>query len=186
MSRESSLDRTSKFLSLVLRHKPEVIGVTIDKNGWANVEAILAGMNICRVTLDEIVRTDRKGRYEYNESGDKIRARQGHSVDVDVELEEKEPPSILYHGTAERFIEDILRDGIKSQSRKYVHLSENIGDAMVVGNRHGNPLVLEIDAVKMRVDDKKFYLSRNGVWLTKYIDKQYIKSIIHKAKDDTL
>lgn len=175
MSRESSLDRTSKFLSLVLRHKPEVIDVTLDKNGWANVEAILAGMNICRVTLDEIVRTDSKGRYEYNESGDKIRARQGHSVDVDVELEEKEPPEILYHGTATKFMSSIETIGLIPQSRKYVHLSSDRTTASKVGARHGKPVILKVMAQEMYNDGYKFYLSRNGVWLTDNVKPKYLK-----------
>ena len=169
-----NLNRTSRFLSLILRHKPETIGVSLDEHGWADVEDILDGMGISRDTLDEIVRTDAKGRYEYNDTGNKIRARQGHSIDVDVELEEKEPPDILYHGTAARFMSAIQIAGIIPMSRKYVHLSSDVETASKVGARHGKPMILEIKAKQMYKDGCKFYLSRNGVWLTDSVKPEYL------------
>lgn len=169
-----NLDRKSRFLSLILRHKPETIGITLDKNGWADVSAILGGMNIDKETLDKIVETDAKGRYEYNESGDKIRARQGHSIDVDVELEEKEPPDILYHGTAIKFMGAIQTAGLIPMNRKYVHLSSNVETASKVGARHGKPIVLEIKAKQMYNAGYKFYLSRNNVWLTDSVKPEYL------------
>ena len=169
-----NLDRKSRFLSLILRHKPEVIGTSLDERGWADVDDVLDGMGISRDTLDEIVRIDAKGRYEYNDTGNKIRARQGHSVDVDVELEEKEPPDILYHGTTARFMSAIQTVGIIPMSRKYVHLSVDKETASKVGARHGKPVILEIKAKQMYKDGNKFYLSRNGVWLTDSVKPEYL------------
>ena len=169
-----NLDRKSRFLSLILRHKPETIGTSLDEHGLTDVDDVLDGMGISRDTLDEIVRTDAKGRYEYNDTGNKIRARQGHSVDVDVELEEKEPPDILYHGTTARFMSAIQTAGIIPMSRKYVHLSVDKETASKVGARHGKPVILEIKAKQMYKDGNKFYLSRNGVWLTDSVKPEYL------------
>ena len=124
--------------------------------------------------LEEIVETNDKKRYEFSDDKKKIRARQGHSVDVDVELEEKTPPDILYHGTATKFLESIYKNGINSGNRLYVHLSNDEDTAKKVGSRHGTPYVLKIDANKMFNDGNKFYLSNNDVWLTKFVDKKYI------------
>lgn len=170
----------SKFLAYVLRHKPEDIGITLDEHGWANVNELIEGINKKNgysanlYILDEIVRTDDKQRYSFNEDKTLIRANQGHSIPVDVELKETMPPDILYHGTATRFVADILNEGIKSMSRLYVHLSQNIETAHKVGKRHGKPVVLEIDAKRMFSDGIKFYLSENDVWLTSYVDPKYI------------
>ena len=128
-------------------------------------------------TLEEIVRTDNKGRYSFNDSKTLIRANQGHSIPVDVELKEIVPPNILFHGTATRFLDSIKQQGIKSMSRLYVHLSEDLETAIKVGDRHGDCVVLIIDTKKMSNDGIKFYLSENGVWLTKYIDWKYVKEI---------
>ena len=124
--------------------------------------------------LDDIVKTNDKKRYEYNEDKSLIRARQGHSVNVDVDLKEMVPPDILYHGTTTRFYSDILKDGIKKMNRQYVHLSDNYTTAVSVGSRHGSAIVLTIDAKKMTNDGCKFYLSNNGVWLTDYVKPDYI------------
>ncbi len=124
--------------------------------------------------LEEIVRTDNKQRYSFNEDKTLIRANQGHSIPVDVELEEKQPPQYLYHGTAERFLDSIMSDGLKPMSRLYVHLSQDKETAVKVGKRHGSPVVLKIKAEEMWKDGIKFYLSQNGVWLTKYVDNKYI------------
>lgn len=175
-----NLNKLSVFISLVLRHKPDEAHITLDEHGWANVEELLAGINdtgrkIDMEILEEIVRTDNKQRYSFNEDKTLIRANQGHSIPVDVELEEKQPPQFLYHGTAERFLDSIMLEGLKPMSRLYVHLSKDEETAVKVGKRHGNPVVLKISAEEMYRDGKKFYLSQNGVWLTKYIEKKYIE-----------
>lgn len=173
-------DRLSIFLSLILRHKPSEIGVTLDEHGWADVNELIEGINasgraIDMETLEEIVKTDNKRRYSFNENKTLIRANQGHSVPVDVELKESTPPNVLYHGTATRFIDSIRQQGIKSMSRLYVHLSKDLDTAVKVGNRHGKCIVLQIDAKKMFEDGIKFYLSDNEVWLTKFVDWKYVK-----------
>lgn len=172
-------DKLSKFLSLILRHKPSEIGITLDEHGWANVNELIEGINssgrvINMELLEEIVKTDNKGRYSFNEDKTLIRANQGHSIPVDVELKESIPPDVLYHGTATKFIDSIKKQGIKSMSRLYVHLSKDLDTAVKVGSRHGKCVVLKIDAKKMFKDGIKFYLSENGVWLTKYVDWKYI------------
>lgn len=172
-------DKLSIFISLVLRHKPDAAGIRLDEHGWANVDELLNGINdtgrkINRDILEEIVKTDNKQRYSFNEDKTLIRANQGHSVPVDVELEEQQPPKYLYHGTADRFLSSIMSDGLKPMSRLYVHLSRDEETAVKVGRRHGNPVVLKIRAEDMWNDGIKFYLSQNGVWLTKYVDRKYI------------
>lgn len=176
------LNKSSKFISLILRHKPETIGITLDEHGWANVNELInginnSGRNIDMEILEEIVRTDNKQRYSFNEDKTLIRANQGHSITVNVELKEMVPPDILYHGTATRFLDSIKQQGIKSMSRLYVHLSKDYETAVNVGNRHGKHCVLKIDAKRMHSDGIKFYLSENGVWLTKFVDWKYVKEI---------
>ena len=173
------LNQISKFISLILRHKPETIGITLDEHGWANVDELIAGVadqykGFDMSTLEEIVKTDNKQRYSFNETKTLIRANQGHSIPVDVELEEKIPPAILYHGTADRFANSIDREGLKPMSRLYVHLSSNIETANKVGSRHGKPIIYEVDTVAMRNDGYKFYISANGVWLTKIVPAKYL------------
>lgn len=176
------LEQLSVFLSLVLRHKPDAAGIALDEHGWANVEELLDGINaagrkINMEILEEIVKNDKKQRYRFNESKTLIRANQGHSVPVDVELQEKEPPEFLYHGTADRFIKDIMAEGLKPMSRLYVHLSKDIETAEKVGKRHGNPVILRVHSGKMVQDGVKFYISENGVWLTKKVGTQYLEQI---------
>lgn len=175
----SKLDKLSVFISLILRHKPETIGIQLDEHGWANVDELIEGINnsgrkIDMEILEEIVRTDNKQRYSFNEDKTLIRANQGHSIPVDVELKEQQPPQILYHGTASRFLNSIMQDGLKPMSRLYVHLSSDMETAMKVGKRHGEPVVLKINSEEMCNDGIKFYLSENGVWLTKSVDMKYI------------
>lgn len=169
--------KISKFISLILRHKPEVIGVTLDNNGWCNTEELLNG---CRITIDElinIVENDSKTRYAFNEDKSKIRANQGHSINVDLNLKSIKPPDVLYHGTSTKYINKILLEGIKKITRKHVHLSDNLETAKSVGERHGNPVILSIDSKSMYNDGYKFYLSENKVWLCDYISTKYIKII---------
>ncbi len=172
-------DRLSVFISLVLRHQPDAAGIRLDEHGWANVDELIEGINntgrkINIDILEEIVRTDNKQRYSFNQDKTLIRANQGHSIPVDVELEEKQPPQYLYHGTADRFLPAIMSEGLKPMSRLYVHLSKDEETAVKVGKRHGKPVVLKIKAEEMWKDGIKFYRSQNGVWLTKYVDKKYI------------
>ena len=173
-------DRLSKFISLVLRHNPDAAHVTVDEHGWANVEELLAGIQstgrkIDMEILEEIVVADTKQRYSFNQDKTLIRANQGHSIAVDVELKEQEPPEFLYHGTATRFLGSIEREGLKPMSRLYVHLSKDIETAMKVGGRHGVPVVLKVHSGDMHRDDYQFYLSENGVWLTKKVDTKYFE-----------
>ena len=134
---------------------------------------VLAKLGYDRSLLDEIVATNNKQRYEYSLDGRKIRARQGHSIPVDVELKEAMPPAILYHGTATKFLESIFKDGILPGTRLYVHLSQDEETAINVGSRHGKPYVIKIDCQKMLSDGCKFFLSNNGVWLTQKVMPEY-------------
>lgn len=176
-----NLTRISKHISLILRHKPEVIGIQLDAHGWADVDELLAGISkkypINRDILDEIVGRDEKQRYSFSEDGTKIRANQGHSVPVDVELPVAEPPETLYHGTARRFAASIEEQGLLPQSRLYVHLSSDRETEEKVGRRHGEPVIYRVDAGQMHRDGYRFYLSANGVWLTKAVPATYLKRL---------
>ena len=172
---------TSIYISLILRHKPQVIGITLDEHGWANVDELIEGVSktypLTKESLEQIVAEDKKQRYSFNEDKTLIRANQGHSIPVDVELPETEPPEILYHGTAEKFEADIDRMGLIPKSRLYVHLSGDIDTAINVGKRHGKPVIYEVSSGKMHRDGIVFYRSVNGVWLTKSVPVEYLKKI---------
>lgn len=173
-----NLDKLSVFISLVLRHKPDAAGIALDEHGWANVDDLLVGVNhsgrkINMEILEEIVKTDSKQRYSFNQDKTLIRANQGHSVLVDVELKEQEPPEFLYHGTAARFLKSIEAEGLKPMSRLYVHLSNDVETALTVGKRHGEAVLLKIYSRDMYKNGEKFYLSENGVWLTKAVAAKY-------------
>lgn len=172
-----SLNETSKFISMILRHKPEAIGISLDEHGWANVDELLKGVKIDMPTLEEIVSTDNKQRYSFNEDKTLIRANQGHSIPVDVELEEVVPPKVLYHGTGLKFTKYIDVEGLKPKSRLYVHLSSDLETATNVGQRHGSPVIYKIDTEAMVKDGHKFYLSVNKVWLTKVVPLAYLTKI---------
>lgn len=167
--------RISRFISLILRHKPEIINVTLEREGWCPVDKILKE---CKITIDEltcIVNNDNKGRYSFNEDKTKIRANQGHSVEgVNLTFKELTPPSVLYHGTANKYLVSILSTGLEKRTRQYVHLSEDLETASNVGKRHGTLVVLKINAKKMYNDGYKFYLSDNGVWLCDCVPVKYI------------
>ena len=170
--------RLGRFLSLVLRHNPQAAGITLDEHGWADVEALLTGVRrtgrqIDRETLERIVRENNKQRYAFNQDHSKIRANQGHSLQVDVELRRETPPQLLYHGTAIRFLDSIRREGLQRMSRQYVHLSGDYATALAVGRRHGSPVVLTIDAGAMAQDGAVFYRSENGVWLCQEVPPAY-------------
>ena len=170
--------KLGKFLSLVLRHNPDAAGISLDEHGWADVQELLAGVRrsgrqINMETLERIVRENNKQRYSFNTDHTKIRANQGHSLQVDVELTAVQPPRYLYHGTAARFLPAIQQEGIKKMSRQYVHLSGDFQTALVVGRRHGSPVVITINAEAMAHDGVAFYLSENGVWLCEYVSPEY-------------
>ncbi|MET3034559.1 RNA 2'-phosphotransferase [Chryseobacterium sp. NRRL B-14859] len=171
--------KISKFLSLILRHQPESIGLKLDENGWANVEELRGKSAKKRVyftldELDEVVETNNKKRFAFNEDKTMIRASQGHSIEIDLALEAQQPPDFLYHGTAETNISSILNKGIEKRSRRHVHLSADKETATRVGMRHGKPVILTIRTGKMYEDGLSFYLSANGVWLTDFVDSKYI------------
>jgi len=170
--------RISKFLSLILRHKPEKIGLTLDKNGWAEVSDILEKSNLkfTMETLEEVVSTNDKQRFSFNEDKTKIRANQGHSLKtIDLELAPQIPPAFLYHGTVLKFLQNIKLDGLKKMSRQHVHLSPDRQTATIVGKRRGAPLILSIRSGQMHADGYPFYLSKNGVWLADHVPPDYIE-----------
>ncbi len=171
---EKQISRKSRFLSLVLRHKPEDADIVLDKNGWAPVKDILKNLELTQEELDSVVENNDKKRFEYDELKTKIRARQGHSLKVDVELKEIIPDKKLFHGTAAKFKDSILVEGIKKQTRQHVHLSSELQTAIKVGSRHGSPCVFKVDAPKMVEDGFKFYISNNEVYLTDYVPPIYI------------
>ena len=170
---------TGKFIALILRHKPEVIGIHLDEHGWANVDELIAGISKTQefnmAMLEEIVRTDNKQRYSFNDDKTKIRANQGHSIPVDVELEQKMPPDVLWHGTGEKYVSSIEAEGLIPKTRLYVHLSSDPDTAIKVGSRHGKPIVYEVAAKKMQADGYVFFQSVNGVWLTKQVPVKYLR-----------
>ena len=166
-----NLNNKSKQLAYLLRHDR---GYVFDSHGWREVNDLVAYHGFTLEELCEIVDTNNKKRFEFSADMLHIRARQGHSIPVDVELEKSTPPSHLYHGTAESTLKLILLEGIKPMNRLYVHLSSTIETAISVGKRHGTPVVLKVDSQKMFTDGATFYLSRNGVWLTDYVAKEYI------------
>ena len=180
---DKQLTGTSRFISLILRHKPETIGITLDEHGWADVKELIDGINrssghtLDMELLEEIVRTDEKQRYSFNEDHTLIRANQGHSIPVDVELQEMTPPDTLWHGTGEKYVSSIDAQGLIPKSRLYVHLSSDMDTARTVGSRHGKPVIYEIDCRAMARDGYRFFLSANHVWLTKEVPAQYMKKL---------
>ena len=171
----------SRFLCFILRHKPESIGISLNHHGWANVTDLIAGIQktqpFSMEQLEEIVRTDDKQRYSFNEDKTLIRANQGHSIPVDVELAEMQPPAVLYHGTGEKYVSSIDAQGLIPKSRLYVHLSADADTASAVGSRHGKPVVYLVDAKQMAQDGHRFFLSVNHVWLTKNVPVQYLSRL---------
>lgn len=165
------LIKQGKKLSYLLRHDKSY---AFDEHGWREVSDLVVNHGYTLLELREIVATNNKQRYEFSEDMTRIRARQGHSIQVDVELAEAVPPDKLYHGTAKSFVESIMSQGIQKGKRLYVHLSTTIEAATKVGARHGEPVVLAINAKRMHEDGTKFFLSRNYVWLTEFVDAKYI------------
>ncbi|MGK5011750.1 RNA 2'-phosphotransferase [Janthinobacterium sp. MDB2-8] len=174
------LVNTSKFLSLILRHAPEKIGLVLDAQGWADIGQLLAqaaqhGRRFSREQLEDVVARDSKTRYAISADGLRIRANQGHSLAaVDIGLLPATPPAMLYHGTASRFVAAIQMSGLLPGSRNHVHLSANRATAVAVGARHGKPVVLTVNAAAMQAQGHVFYVSDNGVWLTQAVPQAFI------------
>lgn len=174
-------DKTSasKYISLLLRHKPQAAGLTLDEHGWADVKELIAAVGktypFDMDALEDIVRTDGKQRYSFNADKTLIRANQGHSIPVDVELPVMEPPELLYHGTGEKFVQSIDEQGLIPKSRLYVHLSKDRDTAANVGSRHGKPVVYIVKSGEMQRAGYTFYLSVNGVWLTKAVPAGFLQ-----------
>ncbi|WP_158893129.1 RNA 2'-phosphotransferase [Amycolatopsis anabasis] len=177
---KGKLVRTSKRLSLHLRHAPERIGIELGPGGWVRVEELLTalsshGLSLTRAELAEVVAENDKRRFAFDETGELIRANQGHSVAVDLDLPPADPPALLYHGTVERFLEAILREGLRPMNRHDVHLSPSVETATRVGARRGRPVVLEVDARAMAAAGHEFRVSANGVWLTARVPPEFLR-----------
>jgi len=177
--KEKDRNRTSRFLSLVLRHSPETIGIALDGSGWADVEELIAkcavkGHSFSWEELEEVVALNDKQRFVFNDDKTAIRANQGHSVEVDLDLEIKQPPDLLYHGTVEKFLQSIRAEGLKKMQRHYVHLSADMETAEKVGSRRGEAVILVVRSGEMSRDGHPFFLSGNGVWLTEAVPVKYI------------
>jgi len=174
------LAEISKFLSFVLRHQPDAIGITLDLEGWTDIAALIAaaandGKQLDLDLIQAVVATSDKKRFTISDDGLCIRAVQGHSTEsVDISYVEKLPPEFLYHGTATRFMESIQKDGLVPGSRQYVHLSQDEQTALAVGQRHGKPAVLKIKALLMHEQGFKFFQAENGVWLTEAVPATFI------------
>jgi putative RNA 2'-phosphotransferase len=176
---DAHLVRTSKFLSLVLRHKPEEIGLTLDGQGWADVEDLIdranrRGVALTRELVERVVATNDKKRFALSADGARIRANQGHSVEVDLGLGPRQPPEVLFHGTATRFLPGIARKGLLPGSRQYVHLSPDEPTAVTVGRRHGKPVVLRVRCGEMYRAGCAFFCAANGVWLTERVPLAFL------------
>ncbi|MCR6488204.1 RNA 2'-phosphotransferase [Amycolatopsis sp. OK19-0408] len=171
---EKELTRISKRMSRHLRHDPAAIGLTLAPGGWVPVDALLAALRITREQLDEVVETNNKRRFAFDESGTRIRASQGHSVTVDLGLPDATPPDILYHGTVPKFLDAILREGLRPMNRHAVHLSPTTDTARVVAARRGKPVILRIDAAAMSAAGHSFQVSANNVWLTATVPPEFL------------
>ncbi|MBC8351950.1 MAG: RNA 2'-phosphotransferase [Planctomycetes bacterium] len=176
---EKELRTKSKFLSLVLRHQPETIGVTLDDAGWVNVNELTTalsrhGKGMSRETLEEVVRTNDKQRFSFSDDGVEIRANQGHSVGIELGYQTATPPDILYHGTPQQFVEAIARDGLKKMNRHHVHLHVDLTIATDVGRRRGKPVLLQVRASDMHQAGHEFFVTPNDVWLTDRVPIEYI------------
>jgi putative RNA 2'-phosphotransferase len=177
---DKKLQKLGKFLSLILRHQPEVVGLTLDKQGWVDVNDLIravqdSGRTFNTEMLTEIVRTNDKKRFSFSADGRKIRANQGHSVPVDLGLEILEPPEFLYHGTVAKYLNRIFSDGLIPGKRHHVHLSADVETAENVGQRRGKPIILIVKAGEMYGAGHKFYLSENMVWLTEKVSPCYLE-----------
>lgn len=178
----SRLVKISKYLSKHLRHQPEQIGIKLAPGGWVSVDEFLAACKkhsfpINHAELNEVVASNDKKRFSFDSTGTLIRANQGHSIEVDLQLEPAIPPDVLYHGTGHGAVEAILGEGLCKMSRHHVHLSKDIGTAKTVGARHGRPVVFAVDAAAMHEAGYTFYCSENGVWLVDSVPPEYLNQI---------
>ncbi len=172
--------KISKFLSLILRHQPEVVGLTLEENGWIPVEKLIKacadyGKPLTLTELREVVETNDKKRFAFDETETKIRASQGHSVEVEIEFEKRTPPQILYHGTAEKNVSVIFNEGLKKMSRHHVHLSSETETATKVGMRYGKPVIFKVDTAAMLAENFEFFISANGVWLVDEVPPKFLE-----------
>ena len=179
MMNEKESIRLSKFLSLVLRHRPEKIGISLDEQGWTDVALLIRQMNrngvaITPQSLQHVVETNNKSRFAFDETKTRIRASQGHSVAVELGYTPQTPPPLLYHGTSTKYLSAILASGLEKRKRHHVHLSSDVATALQVGKRHGEAVVLRINAAAMHADKYSFFLSENKVWLTEHVPVHYI------------
>ncbi|KDN19782.1 RNA 2'-phosphotransferase [Amycolatopsis rifamycinica] len=171
---EKHLIRISKRLSRHLRHDPAALGLTLAPGGWVPVDALLRALSISREELEEVVEKNNKRRFAFDETGTRIRASQGHSVPIDLDLPDATPPDVLYHGTVAKFLDAIFREGLRPMNRHAVHLSATVDTARTVGARRGNPVILRIDAAAMAAAGDAFQVSANGVWLTASVPPAYL------------
>lgn len=168
---------------MILRHKPETVGVVLDKSGWIDIDILLSAIKSSgnsgwsRELLEEIVRDNDKKRFSISEDGKQIRANQGHSVKVNLDYEPTEPPSKLFHGTVKKFVDSIKVNGLQKMKRHHVHLSADVGTAKQVGSRRGSPVIFVVDATRMYKDGYEFYISDNGVWLTDHVPFKYLEFV---------
>ncbi len=177
---DPKITHISKFLSQILRHRPEKIDLQLDEQGWANVDELLEksitkGMYFDRALLQIVVETNNKQRFAFSEDGLRIRASQGHSIDIDLGLKPQKPPEILWHGTAEKSLDSIRKEGLRSMRRQHVHLSKDRQTAENIGGRHGKAVVLTVRSGQMSRQKHKFYLSENGVWLTEEVPAEFLE-----------
>jgi putative RNA 2'-phosphotransferase len=175
-----SLVKKSKWLSKHLRHSPERVGLVLEDGGWVSVQLLLEAarknhLSLSRAELEEVVAGNDKQRFSFCDDGTKIRANQGHSVEVDLQLEPTEPPAVLYHGTGAQNRDSIFKTGLEKGRRHHVHLSTDIETARKVGSRHGKPLIFALDAAQMSEDGIEFFVSDNGVWLCDFVPPQYLR-----------
>lgn len=170
----------SKYLSYILRHDPEDAGISLDENGWTDVDILIQQLQhrfpgMERSMLEYVVATNNKQRFAFNEGKSRIRASQGHSVEVDLNLLAQQPPIVLFHGTSKDRVPSIMKEGLKKGERHHVHLSENVTTALQVGSRHGSSFILKVHSGKMHEDGYTFYLSANRVWLTDHVPPEYLE-----------
>jgi putative RNA 2'-phosphotransferase len=182
------LTTVSKFISKYLRHEPEALGITLAPGGWVAVDELLAGATQSGFTIDseelkQVVAESDKQRFAFDGTGTRIRANQGHSTEVDLELPAAVPPNVLFHGTVEKYLDAILAEGLKKMARHHVHLSPDRATAEKVGERRGRPVILVVDAAAMHAAGHKFYVSTNGVWLTDHVPAKYLQIMVTHASN---
>lgn len=183
-----NFEHLSKFMSFVLRHKPDAIGLELDSQGWTLISELIsksnaAGTRLSREDLLHIVETSEKKRFSLSPDRQSIRAAQGHSIPLELGLLPQEPPLVLYHGTATRFVDSILLEGLKSQTRQQVHLSTDETTAYRVGQRHGKPIIIKVEALRMHAEGFQFFLADNGVWLTDQVPPEFLSPLSSSTTD---